>query len=265
MKGIICYYSGSGNTRLACEYITKKMNNIDIDMFNIVKDGIPDLNNYDMVGFATFTDFWGPPHLMQKFVENLPAQKNKPAFVFGTYGFTPGRMLKIFDKWVSDKGFLVVAGHALHTPENFPPMVAPGRGYESSPNDKELNNFKNFISELDNIIYVGSSNGNRFSKGKIKIGALFHIIPAFGRTKARNNMGEKFVDEALCNECGTCKKSCPYGVIELNPKPVFDMNKCYGCWSCFNHCPKKAIYTKKFRGVGHYPKPVKILKEKLKV
>jgi Fe-S-cluster-containing hydrogenase component 2 len=42
------------------------------------------------------------------------------------------------------------------------------------------------------------------------------------------------------------------------------MSKCYGCWSCYNHCPKKAIYTRKFRGVGHYPKPNDLLKEKLK-
>jgi len=77
-------------------------------------------------------------------------------------------------------------------------------------------------------------------------------------------MGEKFVDENLCTECGTCEKTCPYNAIMLNPKPVFDMTKCYGCWGCFNHCPTKAIYTKKFRGVGHYPKPSNQLKEKLK-
>ena len=77
-------------------------------------------------------------------------------------------------------------------------------------------------------------------------------------------MGEKFVDKSLCSECGICEKVCPYGAVELNPTPVFDQNKCYGCWSCYNHCPEKAIYTKKLRGVGHYSEPNEQLRKKLK-
>ncbi len=264
MKGIICYYSGSGNTKLAIQYIAKKMNNVEFDLFNIVKDGTPNLDEYEIVGFATFSDFWGPPILMQNFIEGLPTQTKKPVFLFATYGFTPGRLLKTFNKWVSAKGFLVVAGHALHTPENFPPMVAPGRGFENSPNEKELNNFKNFISELDTIA-ANIRNGKEIKKGKIKVGFLFHIIPAFGRDKAKKNMGDKFIDEELCNECGICEKVCPYSAVTLDPLPKFDMNKCYGCWGCFNKCPEKAIYTKKFRGKGHYPKPNNQLREKLRV
>jgi len=66
-------------------------------------------------------------------------------------------------------------------------------------------------------------------------------------------MGEKFIEETLCNECGICKKLCPNGAIELNPKPVFDMDRCYGCWACYNHCPEKAIYTKKVKGKDIIP------------
>ncbi|MHA2272131.1 MAG: hypothetical protein ACXACI_09730 [Candidatus Hodarchaeales archaeon] len=43
------------------------------------------------------------------------------------------------------------------------------------------------------------------------------------------------------------------------------MTYCYGCWYCFNHCPEKAIYTEKYRGIGHYPKLLSQLKEKLAV
>jgi ferredoxin len=107
--------------------------------------------------------------------------------------------------------------------------------------------------------------GEEIQEKKIKIGLLSSIIPTFGRTKARRDMGEKFVDEALCTECGICAKGCPYGAITLLPKPQFDMTKCYGCWYCYNHCPEKAIYTKKYRGVAHYPRPNDHLREKLKI
>jgi Fe-S-cluster-containing hydrogenase component 2 len=49
----------------------------------------------------------------------------------------------------------------------------------------------------------------------------------------------------------------------MNPGPEFDTQRCYGCWGCFNRCPKRAIYTRKLRGKGHYPKPADELKKKL--
>ena len=71
--------------------------------------------------------------------------------------------------------------------------------------------------------------------------------------------------EEFCIECGTCEKGCPYGAIKLDPKPKFDIEKCNGCWYCYNHCSNKAIYTKNFRGEGHYLKSIDQLKEKLKL
>jgi len=258
MKGIICYYSGSGNTKLACEYLAKRTKNVEFDLHDMVTGGAPDLGEYGLTGFACFADFGGPSYLVQQFVEKLPAQKGKPAFILNTYGFMSGKTQKALAKWVTARGFLVVAAHSLHTPENYPPMVTKGRGAEDAPSADELADFDSFISRIDSLA-VKMEKGEALKKGKLKGFPLM-----FGRDKARKDMGEKFVDEALCNECGTCERSCPYGAIGLSPKPAFDMSKCYGCWSCYNHCPKKAIYTKKFRGEGHYPGPLPQLREKLK-
>jgi ferredoxin/flavodoxin len=259
MKGIICYYSGAGNTKLGCKYITAKMKNVEFDLFNIVKDGKPDLDNYDMVGFACFTDFGGPSYLVQKFIEGLPQQKNKPAFVFTTFGFMSGKTQEALAKWISAKGFLPIAGHKLHVPESYPPMIVRGKGAPDQPSSEKMQNFNKFISDLDKM--AGSvKSGGQWKKGKIK-GGLFML----SRDNAKKDMGDKFVDLELCNECGICENVCPYNAVSLDPKPKFDMDKCYGCWSCFNKCPKKAIYTKKFRGIGHYPKPNDQLKNKLKV
>jgi len=263
MRGIICYYSGSGNTKLVCQYMVRNIKNIEIDLFNIVKDGAPDFKKYNIVGFATFTDFLGPSYLIQTFIEKLPQQNNKLAFVFNTHGFISGKTLKILDKWVTAKGFKVIAGHFLHTPESYPPMIDRGRGNEQAPSKKEMNDFNSFISELNQLCYL-LKKGKEIKRKKIRIGLLNSLLPMFSRIKARGDMGEKYVDEALCTECGVCEKLCPYGAIELSPKPIFNMNRCYGCWVCYNHCSNKAIYTKKYRGAGYYPEPNTQLKKKLK-
>jgi ferredoxin/flavodoxin len=254
MKGIICYYSGSGNTKLGCKYIAAKMKNVEFVLFNIVKDGKPSLDDYDLVGFACFTDFGGPSYLVQKFVEELPQQKNKPAFLFTTFGFMSGKTQGALAKWISARGFLPVAGHKVHMPESYPPMIVGGRGAPDQPSPDKMENFNRFIANLDKMAASG-----QWKKGKIK-GGLFML----SREEAKKDMGDKFVDLELCNECGICEKVCPYNAVSLDPKPKFDMDRCYGCWACFHKCPKKAIYTKKFRGEGHYPKPNAQLIEKLK-
>jgi len=263
-RGVILYYSGSGNTRLACRYIAAHIPSIDLELVNMVSGRIPDLQGCAIVGFATFTDFLGAPQLVKTFVEKLPHQDNRPAFVFNTYGFINGKTLKDMAKLVTERGFKVVAGHSLHTPESYPPMIAGGRGNDQAPNDRELRTFKNFVAALATICNQISQN-KEIAKRKISIGLLYYLLPEFSRTRSKHDMGTKYVDTELCKQCHTCEKLCPYKAIKLDPWPVFDMDKCYGCWSCYNHCPNKAIYTKKFRGIGHYPRPTDKLKEKFGV
>lgn len=262
MKGIICYYSGSGNTKLACQYIAKKIKSVEFDLCNIVKDDKPDLNEYDVVGFATWADFMGAPQLFHSFIEKIELKTDKPAFVFNTYGAMSGKTLRDMESTVKSKGFNVICGHSLHTPENYPPSITRGMGFRNSPSKRSLKKFDTFITELENTL-IDLKQNKTLQQTKIKLSLLNSILPKFPRTKAREDMGEKFIDETLCNECGICEGSCPYGAIELNSKPVFDMDRCYGCWACYNHCPEKAIYTKKVRGKGHYPKPNEQLLKKL--
>lgn len=236
------------------------MKNVRFELFDIMAGGIPDLEKYDVAGFAAFTNFWGVPYIFETFMEKLPQQNDKPAFVFNTYGFISGKTLSMLEKLATEKGFLVIAGHSLHTPESYPPMIARGMGNTQAPNEKEMRRFNDFISDLDRL----SSRGD-YKKKRISPGFLNSLVNAFPAAKAREDMGEKFVDEALCTECGLCEKLCPYEAIKCSPKPVFDMAKCYGCWRCYNHCPVKAIYTRKYRGKGHYPHPISRLEEKLKV
>ena len=37
MKGVICYYSGSGNTKLVCKYIANKITNAEFDLYFYLK------------------------------------------------------------------------------------------------------------------------------------------------------------------------------------------------------------------------------------
>jgi len=262
MKGIICYYSGSGNTKLACVFIKNKIKNVEFELYNIVKNDVPDFSEYDFVGFASFTDFGAPPKYMYSFVEKISNQNGKNAFVFNTYGSISGKTILEFDKLVSEAGFKVLTGFSLHTPESYPPMRKRGMAFNNSPKDKDLKQFNEFVTDLDTIINDVKTL-KVVEKRKLTIKLIGNLLPVYKRTQAKKDFGIQNVNEELCAECSICMKGCPYEAITMDPKPVFNHDICAGCWYCYNHCKQKAIYTPKFKGDYQYPKPSDLLRSKL--
>jgi ferredoxin/flavodoxin len=260
MKGILIYFSNTGNTKLACEYIKKHLTNIELELVDLKQSKPVDFEVYDLVGFAAWADYAAPSILINEYLDSLPAQHGRPAFVFNTFGMFNGGTLKILHGKAAKAGFNVVSAFSLHTPENIPAVISRGITAEGAPSQKELDKFQTAIKEVDRICL--EIKAGQAVKKSVRFG-LTDYFSIFPRTKAKKDMGEKFVDQALCTKCGICKNACPYSAIELRPFPVFDMNKCYGCWACYNRCPQKAIYTKKFRGQWHYPKPSEALSKKL--
>ena len=255
MKGVICYYSSAGNTRLACKYIERKVSSCSFDLFNIHKDGAPGLDAYDVVGFATFTDFMTPALRMRQFILDLKTQDGKPAFVFNTFGSNAsGGTLWHMRQLVGGKGFTVIAGHTLPCPESFPPLIAEGKGFEEHPLPDEVAAFDRFIEDLDQKL-ARITEGCEPEEDDLGIGVLTRLMSAPPRFFARRMMGQNKVDAERCTSCGTCERSCPYGAITVEGVPSFDEGNCQSCWACYNHCPTKAIFTSKLKDAGHYPRP----------
>lgn len=261
MRGIICYYSGSGNTKLICESLKKQVHGAEFELHDIAKDGMPDFSKYDVAGFATFADCLSAPHLMYTFFEQMAPQSGKYAFVLNTYGFMSGVTLKALAGLAASKGFTVMSGHSLHTPENYPPMRKWNMAFDHAPTPKEQTKFKDFVTLMNEQVSAIQA-GTTPQVVPVRIGLLNSILPRMPRTKAKKDFGIQKVDEGKCTECGICIKVCPYGAIQLNPKPVFDHDKCYGCWACYNHCPVQAIYARKFSGEFQYARPVTELENK---
>lgn len=262
MKGIICYYSGSGNTKLACNYIKNKIKNINFDLFNIVNEEAPDFDIYDIVGFATFADYGLPPKLMYSFVENLEKQNNKAAFVFNTYGCLSRNTLTELSVLVTKNGFEVLSGFSLHTPENFPPMRKLGMAFDNYPKEKDIQRFDTFIMDLDKIIEQINC-GRKVENRKLKTDIFAKLYKPSKKSLAEKEFGIQKVNNELCTECKVCTNGCPYHAISMKPKPVFNHEKCAGCWFCYNHCKQKAIYTPKFKGDYQYSNPNDQMKRKL--
>lgn len=262
MKGLIFYYSNSGNTKIACSYISKLIDSIQWDIIDMTNNAKSDLDDYRIIGFAASTYYGGPPLLVRDFINSLPDQEDTPAFIFNTYGLISGKTLKLLGQWVSNRGFKIISAYSLQTPESYPPLISRGITSQSKPSPGQIVKFNNFINNLNKSI-MRLNKGEKVKTMTVRVGLLNSMVPVSTAKKSKSDMGEIRVDDSLCNRCGICAKICPHGAITLEPLPYFSKDRCQNCWTCYNKCPEKAIYASTLRGTGHYPKPHDEFRKKL--
>jgi len=253
LRAAIIYYSTMGNTRLACESIANRISGVKIDLIDFAKRDEDSLTAYDVIGFAFFTDSWNPPAFFQQYVRSLNGLEGKYAFIFNTYGCISGQSIAMMHKLLREKGMKVFAGFSLHTPENYPPMIASGFSYANRPNKAEMSRFNQFTQTLQADLERIEQDlpVQEYDPPKA---LLDYILPSepdrltntlFGKTKME-------IDTAKCIRCGLCKKHCPADAITNDEKVQIDSAKCQTCWSCYNHCPSKAVKAGRYTGQGQY-------------
>ena len=71
MKGLIFYFSSTGTTKLDIQYIASKINNIEFDFHDMNNKSIPDINQYTILGFATYAQLFSPPQYVKDFIERI--------------------------------------------------------------------------------------------------------------------------------------------------------------------------------------------------
>jgi len=261
MRGLICYFSATGNTKLAVDHLVRRLG-IDFDLLDIARRSIPGIQQYDIVGIASPVERLAEPPIVRDFMRDLPQASGKPAFLFVTYGAIAGRILENLTRAAHTRGFKVVESHALHVPDSFPPFVALGLGSADKPDEAGLKELDDFIDRLKAVI-ADISAGHIIEEYIPRQRLRNTFAPGLVRDFSKRTMGPKLVDEKACTKCGICANCCPYKAIKLSPWPVFDERLCDGCWSCYNLCPEKAVYTRMLHGRGHYPGPTEEFKRKL--
>jgi len=261
MKGLVYYYSSTGNTKLAVNYIKKHIANAEIEMCDITSEKIARPDEYDIVGFASFSEYLGPPTLMKRFIETLGQQDDKPAFVFNTYAGAKLLMQSEFAKQVEARGFKVVVGHSLMMPMNYPPMRRRGKHAAKAPTAEDMSNFNDFISKIEKII--GKIEKAEELKSVFSGLGLKKLVPSMPGNKVKKDFGTQKIDKEKCINCGNCVRVCGYNAIEMRPGPEVDHNKCNGCWACYNTCPKQAIQVNSFTGELQYKGPSKDLIDRM--
>lgn len=263
MKGLIFYFSGTGTTKLAAQYIAANMRNIDFDFHDMNETNVPDLRQYDLLGFASYAQGFNPPEYVEHFIKKLN-KAEKYAFIFNTYGFINGNTLNNLGDWVKNTGCKVIAGFALHTPESSPIMIKYKITSENSPSEKEMKNFNTFIKELD-VKAKKINEGEAVKEIAVKKNEIFTLMGGALNRSSLAAIGKKYVDKNKCIKCKLCQQKCPYNAVYFqNEYPEFNEENCKSCFICYNLCPVQAINSKKYTSI-RYRKPNDKIVGKLRV
>lgn len=254
MRSIFFYYSNTGNTRLTVDSIKKSLSSA--ELWEWKDEGLPELNNYELIGFAFPTYNLSLPPQVRTRLQALPPLVGKPVFLLQTYGVMPGKAVKEAWDILKNKGAELVAYHRLSMPESYPPFRKKGITNHDHPTDDEREGFNHFIEELSN--WCGQKSGKQ---QKIKLGIWDRIIPAPKEAKISKDFGNLQVEYPKCSTCGLCADNCPEGAVLISGSPQFQMDRCSYCYRCFNLCPQKAISTTAVSAEHSYPGPGKDLKE----
>lgn len=244
-KAIIHYFSGTGNSLLAAKQLTGELTkyNYDLDLHSI-EDGI-----YDNSKLYSLHIFFFPvyatavPHIMRKYINNLPNGNKVRTAVISTNGRVSTHIRDGYQGWalhqarlyLKRKNYDVFFSDTLDYPHNvtiaFPPR---SEKYNQIIISKALENLVKMAQRIvDNHTYHRSYFYPNFI-WSLPFGILYTLI-------GRRCIALLFAADSSCDNCKICMIKCPVKAINANHKVNRWRLNCEGCLRCINICPHKSI------------------------
>jgi Pyruvate/2-oxoacid:ferredoxin oxidoreductase delta subunit len=267
----LTFFSGTGNTRRACTLIAagleragwrvraREVASPTPETTAIETEGAaPDLALFAFPVFA-----FSVPHLVRRFLRNLPAAGGTPAAVlavFGddfsgppserrrVYGFEGGA-LDAAALLLGRRGYRVLTTRGVGFPASFTQFMAP-------PAEDECRILLADSEAAAAAIAADLDAGRHERRGRGVatrlwtgvVGALFSLV-------GRRVLGKIYIADSRCTSCGWCERACPSSTIGMcgtagrQRLPRWGW-RCEACQRCINGCPEAAIQVSLVRLVA---------------
>ncbi len=237
MKFIVYYFSGTGNTKWACETLARELENRghEAEVFPIsAGSNLPSPEGYEgvLVGYPVHA--FNAPVPVLKFLKTLPVlQKRLPVWLVRT----SGEPLKLNDaSGVTPKRILKKRGYEVRGELHY---VMPYNIIFRHPDGMAVRMKRDAERVIpEDAALIAEGQGTLYKNNPFRRMVAFTLriehpaMPVIGRRfKATEN----------CIGCGKCEKVCPLGNIKMvDGKPKFGKS-CAACMGCAFSCPKDAV------------------------
>jgi flavodoxin/formate hydrogenlyase subunit 6/NADH:ubiquinone oxidoreductase subunit I len=257
MKGIVVYYSGTGNTAKIARAIHKGMKDaMEVCDITSLKEANPkDLVDYDVIGIGAPIWYFREPANVRIFIINMPQLDGKLCFPFCVHGSAPAGFMFSIVPPLQGKGLTIIGyndwygsvDQVLHAPK---PYFTDGH-----PDEIDLQEAEEFGREM-------ATRAGRIASGENHLiptlpkgagaGPLWRPNPFKHQPRSSSETGngppvapraEWKINTEKCTypECTLCADNCLVSCIDLSATPPLFKKSCIGDGLCERICPEGAI------------------------
>ena len=232
MKNVIYWFSGTGNSLSVATDLAKALGGAEVmPVASVLNRDIPVC---DRIGVVFPVYAFGPPKIVQHFLQRVTAVKAKYIYTVATMGGLAGAVHQEVRKLLAKQGATLAAGWSIVMPGNYPVLAGP------PPAEKQSQIFaraKQRIAEVAAVVSAGQT-GIYEDTRCLPLRWLATLV----HKKAMTRMADaKFTAGEKCSHCALCSKVCPVENIRMaEGRPVW-MHHCEQCMACLQWCPVQAI------------------------
>ncbi|MBU0535911.1 MAG: flavodoxin domain-containing protein [Nanoarchaeota archaeon] len=144
-NAVIVYFSSTGNTKKVADAIGKGLQSkLKVRIVPVAKADNNDISKADVVGFGSGIYMWSSAKPIKKFVDSLPASREKTAFTFSTSGSGKDMQLNSLKLKLNSKGLCVADSFSCKGKDSFGPLKWFGGIHKDRPNKEDLKKAEEF-------------------------------------------------------------------------------------------------------------------------
>lgn len=247
---MIIYFSGTGNSRFAAEFLANQLNEKLLDAGQRIKTGKGDPLHSDCPWVFTAPIYaWRMANVMEEYIRTAQLSGNRDAYFVLTCGGEIGNAGKYAAKLCEEKGLNYKGVLEVVMPENYIAMF-------NAPSEEES---RTIVAKAKPVLEHGAELirlGKSFPDPKISLLDQLKSGPVNEGFYKFYVKADAFLATGICTGCGFCVEACPLNNIQLNDgKPIWGKH-CTHCMACICGCPAEAIeYGTKSKNKPRYQCP----------
>jgi len=242
-KGLVLWYSQSGNTKRYALLITKiwEQQGLKVDAMEYREIKMESLPEYDIIMIGAPVYYYDTPDNVREWLEKIPCINGTAVCSFVSYGGPEGNQHNAATtilEMLADKGGIPVGidYYMNMSSAPFPEWDGPGQmEHKHLPDEDTFKRVRDYA-----VLCIENTKADKAleTDRRFAIREIWTYIPLIGMSKLY--FGDHYIDKEKCINCGICEKVCPAGAISPSFQEV-KSGKCLLCFGCFNNCPEQAV------------------------
>lgn len=266
MRGIIYYFSGTGNSMSVAKQVAQKFDGMEVVKITADLCDQAPVVDVDILGIVYPIYAFGPPLIVSNFLQKFTVKRADYLFAIAASGDAPGNAMKRFEALCIDKGLSLDSAFVIEMPGNYiieedPPTAEKAKRLveeaavtlgdiiarigrrEKVPVPIIPDPPDPYFVEAKELMLDSASRYREVADqvGQAAIGETQNRYDIF--TLMCNQLDRQFQVLDECTSCGICEMVCPVDNIKMDEMDLPEWtHNCEMCLACLSWCPEDVIH-----------------------